>query len=286
MNTLPSPVEAVSVVAVPAWGLLMTIVVVVFLVSALISRGSAGAVVKMLLMGFGGMFLLFFVGLSSVRVHHSESATVSTPQYGGISAERMQTAVTHSGDEATVAEPEPAADLPVEDRIELFEGRRRTPERLEALPDWAANPEKNEDPNIAVIDSGQQPDQAACDHVLLVQLQGHLTARLHQQHPETRGWQPNLDEVKNSSAVQERVRQTQFVKIDVSSAVIREPLRREFWKVSLEPQVVDKLWAEWRPSASRQRTGILATGVGAVTLLMGAFAFALRRPKSPSEPTV
>ena len=232
-----------------------------------------------------GLVLLVLGGMTfvAVPVARVESETVQMSQVVGGRGNVSRQQEWSSRTVATVVDEESPSDngVPVVgNRIELFEGTRRTGTPLDKLPDWVSSPVES-NPSQMTVDSGPQASFDECQPLLMRQTAEHLAAGLVARHPQTSGWQPDADSIRRSGAIARRVRETQTVRIDVADSVIREPLYREYWMVSSDDAVLDRLLADWLPSASRQRALWLAEGIGLATLLFGSVAVGLRMTGRP-----
>lgn len=283
-HDVPMPVGlqpdlGVRVMRAPSWMFLIVVCAVVF---ALVQAGG------LRLIGFiaGGAAVL--LGLA-VAVYWLRSAHVpqeavlveyTHPDRQAIEREWVARATPVSTVASGAEEVEPATSSSGDPhRIERFEAMKENGTLIEALPEWVVSPEIS-DPAVAVVDSEPQANVLTAEGAVLSLAQSRLADRLRTLHPEVGGWFPSMNEVRSSGAIVERVRETQLVRIDVADAVIREPLYREYWKVSLEPKVINRLLAAWRPEATQNRVGMLAAAVAAVSALCGGVAFALRRTAS------
>jgi len=268
--------------------LLIATALIVYGISQPRYRGASRTVLPL------GVMFVFVVGFFFTAVHsvrEGESIETATAVVSGSSEHAVSMSaetIPVSTNVLTAATTESTSDKSpapgdVSTRIELFDGSQRVGTRIDKLPEWVTSPDKN-DEWTATVDSGSHASfdeceaellQAACDQLAL-----HLTAL----HPEAARWRPDRDALRNSHAVVHRVRETQVVRIDVANAVIREPLCREYWQLSLQPEVTEHLLSIYRPAISRERATWLAGGVSLATLLFGAAAVGLRmgsgRPRS------
>ena len=270
------PDLGVRVLRAPSWMFLIAICAVVF---ALVQ--AAGVRLVGFLVGGAALLLALSVFVYWLRAAHVPQAAVLVehrhPQRDAIEREWVARATPASAVSSDVEETDASAlSSGAPHQIERFESMKENGTRIEALPEWVVSPETT-DPAVAVVDSEPQASLVLAEGAVLSMAQGRLAERLRTLHPEVGGWFPSMNEVRSSGAIVERVRETQLVRIDVADAVIREPLYREYWKISLERKVIDRLLAAWRPEATQNRVGMLAVAVAAVSALCGGVAFALRR---------
>lgn len=275
--SLPMPVQGSHEVRSPAWILLLTLLCG-FGLAVWSSQGrkilgvvAVGAVVMMIL------YRARSVPQTATVVDAARHSPGQAREWLA-DVDRNRRAHATNGDTPVSTETDdPATASPlVTNTMELFESTRRTGETIAQLPDWITSPDES-DAAVVTLDSGPQASLPDCEAALSSQLRSRLGTRLATLHPEVGAWQPDGRMAKDSGAVRQRVRETQVVRIDVADAVIREPLYREYWQVSLEPKVMDRLLAEWRPAASRERVGFLAGALAAATLVFGGMAFGLNR---------
>ena len=243
-----------------------------------------------------GSLLVILGGATFVAVPVAHVEVVGT-QYGQHTDGRLQmvreqewenrTTLTAAADDAadTPATNRSSADSlpPISNRIELFEGTRRSGTSLETLPDWITAPVES-DPTRMLADSGPRASFEECESELMNITAAELASRLALRHPQAAGWRPKEESIRSSGAITKRVRETQTVRIDVADAVIREPLYREYWMIASDDDVLDRLLAEWRPSATQHRAGLLAKGLGLATLLFGGIAFGIRMSGGRPQP--
>lgn len=270
------PDLGVRVMRAPSWMFLIAICAVVFAVVQ-----ATGVRLLGFLMGAAALLLALSVFVYWLRAAHVPEAAVLVEHHhsdrDAIEREWMARATPVSAVSSRVEQADPSAlSVGVPHQIERFESMQPDGTLIEALPEWVVSPETT-DPAVVVVDSEPQASLLQAEGAVLSMAQGRLAQRLRTLHPEVGGWFPSMNEVRSSGAIVERVRETQLVRIDVADAVIREPLYREYWKVSLEPKVIDRLLAAWRPEATQGRVGVLAVAVAAVSALCGGVAFALRR---------
>lgn len=278
----------------PVWALLALPMAILFLVAtALFVYGVSqpryrGATLGIL--AVGAMLVLgggFFVGtVHTVRQVETTETRMQTLSGGSMTessisvAPEMVAVTTGSSEPAAPPSPAPAD---VAGRIEQFDGSQRSGTRIDKLPEWVTSPEKSDEWTVT-LDSGSRASFEECERELLAEASTRLAAHLAAIHPEAARWHPDRDAIRNSRAVLHRVRETQVVRIDVANSVIREPLCREYWQLSLTPEVTEHLVSIYRPAISRERATWLAGGVGIATLLFGAAAVGLRMGSGRPRP--
>jgi hypothetical protein len=183
---------------------------------------------------------------------------------------------TPPAETATIVE-RPASVQPIEMTEFVYHdgGKLVSRKTVPALPEWISQPRMTvaNQKTTLVLHSERFATTQEAQQQLWQSLRPVLAADLAETYPASAGWSFALEDARQAGLVEKEC----DVVWPLEVGRFAEPVHQVHWQIKIADPGRAALYAATRPAAIQERLVHLALAIGAITLLLGAAAFHVRR---------